>query len=164
LYFRPFFSAKRSGPASLNLLAPSNWRAYIEPKLYLEGNMKKSVLFIAAACFLEWGCKTIPVSSAKEQAVQPTAVPTISLSKAKNIDPSNETAAKNARDLKQALAACILEKGAAPEKLQDLVPDYISEIPGDGVLNRKDIVMTFTGMGGWYYDKENKSVSINLPG
>lgn len=58
------------------------------------------------------------------------------------------------------------DKGAWPEKVEDIVPTYIDKIPMEYISNSDQVYMEFNGQGGWYLDKTGTEYRfrVNLNG
>ena len=70
----------------------------------------------------------------------------------------NEVAKMNLETAARAYAAA---KGKAPEKAEDLVPEYINSIPAEANSHSNTIVAVYDGKGGWVYG--NGEFAPNFP-
>lgn len=75
------------------------------------------------------------------------------------VDPSMSAAmrasnAANIANLSIAFAMYTQTKGKAPEKIDDLVPEFVKSMPNEAFSKSNGVVSTYDGTGGWVLDAE----------
>jgi len=75
------------------------------------------------------------------------------------VDPAMEAAHKgenaaNIVNLNMARTLYIQAKGKAPEKAEDLIPEFLAKVPNEGFSKSAVVVKQYDGKGGWVMDDE----------
>lgn len=76
---------------------------------------------------------------------------------AETIDPAMEAGFKGANtanvvNMNMARTLYMQAKGKPPEKIEDLVPEFLSQVPSEAFSKSKAVVSAYDGTGGWVMD------------
>ena len=88
------------------------------------------------------------------------------------VDPAMESGfrAANTANLVSLKMACTMygnAKGHAPEKTEDLVPEFLGSIPNEACSKSSAVVAVYDGLGGWVLDgdgfRPNHPQTLSVP-